>query len=123
MYFLGCRTVPNLDDVALAFDQLGIQMDELEDYVQQVESSPATHNPPEAPVQYKKMLLEFAEDCHLPPIVDIKPVVVQIKSEPIEEEEHEGVMFHCILVWYALLFILTWKLNKPLSLICFNLVY
>ena len=32
----GLRTAPNLSDLALAFDQLGIYVHELEDYVQQV---------------------------------------------------------------------------------------
>ena len=41
--FTDGRTEPNLDDLGLSFQQLGINISELEDYVKQVDPVPFAH--------------------------------------------------------------------------------
>jgi len=95
-----CRTDPNLNDVALAFNDLAINLDELEDYIHQVEQSPAKYVSPALPLNYAESLLSFNEDGQFPPLVKTKEEVVEeekepeieIKLEPIEQyEEAEKV--------------------------------
>jgi len=80
-----CRTAPNLDDVVLAFKQLGIQIHELQDYMHQVEPAPSLKCIPKAPIeQNSNCLLDFSGEDFLPPLIDIS-----IKEEEITEEEAE----------------------------------
>ena len=67
----------------LAFKQLGIHIHELQDYMQQVEASPALKSIPKAPIQQKSnRLLDFSGEDFLPPLID-----VSIKEEEIVKEE------------------------------------
>ena len=82
------RTDPNLNDVAIAFDQLGIYVHELEDYVHQVEQNSSLYLPPLLPAYGKGNVLQFSEDSWFPPIMKIEPPVtieeVIAQPEPME---------------------------------------
>ncbi|XP_047127062.1 transcription initiation factor TFIID subunit 3 isoform X1 [Hydra vulgaris] len=83
-----CRTVPNLDDVSLTFEQLGVHIHELEDYVQQVESSPVLRPPPKFPYCLSNNQLQFIEDEQYPPKVEVLPTS-QIKEEYPEDNKQD----------------------------------
>lgn len=92
-FYTGSRTEPNLNDVALAFDQLGIHVHELEDYVHQVEQNPSLCVPPVVPAIGKENMLSFADDGFFPPpIAKIEPPP-PVEEEPVvlKEEPMEGL--------------------------------
>lgn len=85
---VGCRTAPNLDDVMLAFKQLGIQIHELQDYMQQVEACPMVKPIPKVPVAKETpapCLLDFSGEDFLPAPIDVS--IKEELEEEIEEEE------------------------------------
>lgn len=74
------RTNPNLNDVGLAFQQFGIQMDELENYIRHMDPVPFAHSTVAFPA-HKNNNLQFPNpdskeiaqreehvDPHLPPM-------------------------------------------------------
>jgi len=93
---LGCRTAPNLEDIALAFVQLGIQINELQDYIQQVEPCPAAKPLPNLQpesTEKETRLLDFSGEDFLPPLVDIS---VKEEENIAEEVEANGMLQSCI---------------------------
>lgn len=50
------RTVPNLDDVGLAFQEMGISLTELEEYITYVDPMPFALDVPRFPVPKQTML-------------------------------------------------------------------
>ena len=103
MFLLGSRTSPNIEDVNLAFDQLGVELHELEDYITQVEPSPLHRAVSKIPanIDVSTSLLKFptaeevaerAEyiDEHLPPLVSV--MVEKEEEEEVKEEEAQPVV-------------------------------
>ena len=99
------RTIPNLTDVSLAFDRLGILLPELEDYINQVEQAPLNQLVPQYPLP-KKCLLKhpingerFARsefyDEHLPPLVKV------LLDEENEESQDGGSLKQILFVVVA----------------------
>lgn len=84
--FIGCRTAPNLDDVVLAFKQLGIHIHELQDYMQQVEACPSIKPISQVPIPKEECLLDFSGEDFLPALID-----VSVKEEEEVEEEKVGI--------------------------------
>ena len=75
------RTEPNLDDLGLAFQELGINLGELEEYVSSVESFPFPSKVPKYPEE-KPSSMNF-----------LKPGSKEILSRPIHVHEHLPPMY------------------------------
>lgn len=99
MIYIDSRTIPNLDDVALAFDQLGIYLHELEDYVHQVEPVCPSSSLPEVPCHESENHLLHEQDGQFPPPVEIKQEHQQVENEMesemeiVKEENVEGSFY------------------------------
>lgn len=112
-FYLGCRTIPNLEDVALTFDHLGIHLQELQDYVQQVEASPAPKPLGPIPVKTEQNLMDFSGEDHLPapikimPKVETEPVATEIKEGAIVEYSLIAMVVFCLFIFPAA----RWYLN------------
>ena len=76
-----CRSEPNLDDLGLAFEDVGVPLHELEDYATQVEQAPFIHQLPWYPKSKANALHhphngevvdrpEYYHD-HLPPLIKV----------------------------------------------------
>lgn len=70
------RTRPNLDDVGLAFNELGIELRELEEYVDYVDSVPCNVQVPKYPL---------SKDSHLN---FLKPGSKEVVTRPVHVHEH-----------------------------------
>lgn len=77
------RTEPNLDDIALAFNDMQVRLGEFKGYLQEVDPVPFVHSLPEFPVAKKTNLQHpkpGSRDCrerlwyipaHMPPLVGV----------------------------------------------------
>jgi len=70
------QTIPNLDHLGLAFQDLGIRIQELEDFVQNVDSTPLGFNVPKYPLP---------KDSHLN---FLKPGSKEVVHRPVHVHEH-----------------------------------
>lgn len=70
------RTRPNLDDLGLSFSAMGIEIRELEEYVEYVESVPCNYQVPKYPV---------AKESHLN---FLKPGSKEVVTRPVHVHEH-----------------------------------
>lgn len=75
-FFLDGRTEPNLDDVALAFKDLNIQISDLEEYIVNVDPVPCVIHPPKFPIP-KESNLNF-----------LKPGSKEVVTRPVYIHEH-----------------------------------
>ena len=75
------RTMPNLEDLEMAFQEMGISISELEEYVSNVEQVSYPHEVPKLPLQ-RPSNLNF-----------IKPGAKEIVSRPLHVNEHLPPMF------------------------------
>lgn len=108
--FTGCRTAPNLDDVVLAFKQLGIHIHELQDYMQQVEACPTIKPIPRVPIPKEQLcLMDFSGEDFLPALIDvsIKEEEKDVEDEKLEGENEEILdgEFFVILLWSNSIFL------------------
>lgn len=74
--FLDGRTEPNLDDIALAFNDLNINIADLEEYITNVDSVPCIINVPKFPIP-KESNLNF-----------LKPGSKEVVTRPVHIHEH-----------------------------------
>ena len=74
------RTEPNLDDVALAFNELHITLSELRDYVENVDSKPFAHDVVEFPAA-KSSRLQPVEQEQVTGSTDLKDGLVPTGSQ------------------------------------------
>lgn len=79
--FLDGRTEPNLDDVALAFKDLNVNIADLEEYVNNVDPVPCAVDVPKFPVQ-KENHLNF-----------LKPGSKEVVTRPVHIHEYLPPMF------------------------------
>lgn len=84
MHFLDGRTEPNLDDVALAFGDLNIQIPDLEEYIVNVDSVPCIFPVPKFPVP-KDSNLNFLKAGSKEVVT--RPVYVHEHLPPIHPQE------------------------------------
>lgn len=70
------RTRPNLDDLGLAFSAIGIEIKELEEYIEYVDSVPCNYHVPKYPV---------AKESHLN---FLKPGSKEVVTRPVHVHEH-----------------------------------
>lgn len=70
------RTEPNLDDVALAFNDLNINIPDLEEYISNVDPVPCIINVPKFPIS-KESNLNF-----------LKPGSKEVVTRPVHIHEH-----------------------------------
>ena len=70
------RTEPNLDDLGLAFREMGISISELEEFINSVDSGPFPHQVPAVPVS-RQSNLNF-----------LKPGSRETLSRPVHIHEH-----------------------------------
>lgn len=70
------RTEPNLDDIALAFNDLNINVADLEEYITNVDSVPCIINVPKFPIP-KESNLNF-----------LKPGSKEVVTRPVHIHEH-----------------------------------
>lgn len=75
-FFLDGRTEPNLDDIALAFNDLNINVADLEEYISNVDSVPCIINVPKFPIP-KESNLNF-----------LKPGSKEVVTRPVHIHEH-----------------------------------
>lgn len=74
--FTDGRTEPNLDDVALAFNELNINLADLEEYISNVDAVPCIINVPKFPLP-KESNLNF-----------LKPGSKEVVTRPVHVHEH-----------------------------------
>ena len=104
------RTEPNLDDISLTFREMGITIQDLSDYVSNVEPSSLPYdNLPRLPIR-RENHLNF-----------LKPGSSEVISRPVHVDEHLPPMHHIFLgrcrqlkshYTYAILSFLKIKLNR-----------
>lgn len=82
-----CRTNPNLNDLTLAFQDLGIRIHELEDYIHQVEQSASKYIAPEISISSQRSLLAFEEDGQYPILVKPTQIDTPVANVDIKQEE------------------------------------
>ena len=70
------RTRPNLDDLGLAFSAMGVEIKQLEEYIEYVESVPCNYQVPKYPV---------AKESHLN---FLKPGSKEVVTRPVHVHEH-----------------------------------
>lgn len=70
------HTVPNLDDVGLAFRDMGINLPDLEEYIRNVDSIPCVYEIPKYPIP---------RDSHLN---FLKPGSREVVTRPVHVHEH-----------------------------------
>lgn len=70
------QTMPNLDHLGLAFQDLGIDLQDLGDYVRNVESVPCSHDVPQYPL-VRETHLNF-----------LKPGSHEVVHRPVHVHEH-----------------------------------
>lgn len=75
-FFLDGRTEPNLDDVALAFHDLNIQLSDLDEYISNVDPVPCATEVPKFPI---------AKESHLN---FLKPGSKEVVTRPVHIHEH-----------------------------------
>ena len=75
------RTEPNLDDVALAFRDMNVNLSDLEEYVSNVDPVPCAIEVPKFPLQ-KENHLNF-----------LKPGSKEVVTRPVHVNEHLPAMF------------------------------
>lgn len=75
-FFLDGRTEPNLDDIALAFNDLNINIADLEEYITNVDPVPCIINVPKFPIP-KESNLNF-----------LKPGSKEVVTRPVHIHEH-----------------------------------
>lgn len=75
-FFLDGRTEPNLDDIALAFNDLNINVADLEEYITNVDPVPCIINVPKFPIP-KESNLNF-----------LKPGSKEVVTRPVHIHEH-----------------------------------
>lgn len=78
-YFLDCHAEPNLEDLGLAFNDTGVLVHELEDFVTQVDQVPFSYQLPRFPMPkpnvlhhpHKEEIVDRPEFYHehLPPLI------------------------------------------------------
>lgn len=79
--FIVGRTVPNLDDLGLTFQYMNIDMQELAEYVKNVDSVPCAIQVPQYPIQ-RENHLNF-----------LKPGSREVVTRPVHVHEHLPAMY------------------------------